>query len=64
ILNTARQVGAAIGVAALGALVAGQGAAIVAGAAHAFAVAAGLVAICVVLAVRWPRDTPVTGTRA
>ncbi|MGR8019354.1 MFS transporter [Burkholderia cenocepacia] len=64
ILNTARQVGAAIGVAALGALVAGQGAAIVAGAAHAFAVAAVLVAICVVLAVRWPRDTPVTGTRA
>lgn len=64
ILNTARQVGAAVGVAALGALVAGQGAAIVAGAAHAFAAAAALVAVCIVLAARWPGDAPEPGTRA
>lgn len=64
ILNTARQVGAAVGVAALGALVAGQGAAIVAGASRAFAVAAALVAVCIVLAARWPGDAPEPGPRA
>jgi len=64
ILNTARQVGAAVGVAALGALVAGQGAAIVAGAARGFAVAAVLVALCIVLAARWPGDAPDSGSRA
>ncbi|NTX25838.1 hypothetical protein HT746_01520, partial [Burkholderia pyrrocinia] len=45
-------------------LVAGQGAAIVAGASHAFAVAATLVAVCLVLAARWPGDAPDAGTRA
>jgi DHA2 family methylenomycin A resistance protein-like MFS transporter len=63
ILNAARQVGAAIGVAALGALVAGQGAAIVTGAARAFAIAAALVAVCIVLAARWRGDAPPAGTR-
>ncbi|WFN23087.1 hypothetical protein [Burkholderia contaminans] len=56
--------GAAVGVAALGALVAGRGAAIVAGAARGFAVAAVLVALCIVLAARWPGDAPDSGSRA
>ena len=56
IFNTARQVGAAVGVASLGALVAGRGTAIVSGASHAFAIAAVLVAVCIVLAAWWRGD--------
>ncbi|WGS53247.1 MFS transporter [Paraburkholderia sp. D15] len=52
ILNTGRQVGAAIGVALLGALVSGNAQAIAAGASHAFLFATGLLVVCILLTLR------------